>query len=443
MNNIATSDRPAELSLVGSVMFDNSAIYKVAGKIKEEHLFYDDIRTIWRHALMLFSQGKNIDNITLSDSLSRSGELGKVGGDETLWEMARAVPHGKNVEVYAEIIIDRYLKRSLLEKLDESTRLVQSGEGIGSSLVMKTMDLISGVAETTINNRFVDTRSEAAAMRDKIRARMGAPWTLSGISTGFPMLDDKISGLQGSQLYLVAARPGAGKTSFMLNIARSASIDQGVGTGIFSLEMNRESLLEKILVEIARVPNKKVKNGNINHVQMARIEYAAAMIENAAAPIMVDDNLDLTVIQMLASARQMQKSHGIGLVIIDYIQLMSPDKASSRQEEVSKISRGLKAMSRALDIPVLAAAQLNRQLENREDKRPKLSDFRESGSLEQDADVAMFLHRPEMFEPGKTPGAAEIIVAKNRHGEPGIIDVDWNAQITKFVEIGCRDILPF
>lgn len=443
MNSIATSDRPAELSLVGSVMFDNSAISKVAGKIREEHLFYDDIRTIWRHALLLFSQGKNIDNITLSDSLARAGDLEKVGGDQTLYEMARAVPHGRNVEVYAEIIIDRYLKRSLLEKIEESLKLVQSGEGVGTSLIMDTMELISSVAEATITTRFVDTRSEAASMRDKIKSRMGAPWSMPGISTGFPTLDDMIFGLQKSQLYLIAARPGMGKTSIMLNMAKSAALDQGVGVGIFSLEMNRESLLEKILVEVARVPNKKVRNGNINDAQMARIDYAAAVIENSPAPIMVDDNLDLTVIQMLASARQMQKSHGIGLVIVDYIQLMSPEKSSSRQEEVAKISRGLKAMSRALDIPVIAAAQLNRQLETREDKRPKLSDFRESGALEQDADVAMFAHRPEKHEPGLKPCAVELIVAKNRHGETGIVDLDFIPAITKFIEIGQREAFPF
>jgi len=376
--SFSPQNRDAELGVIGSALIDNLSLIETAPIVKPDHLASEDTRIVWRHVLMLHMEGNPVDQITLAEALKQSGEFTKVGGDLFILGCLRSVPNARHASRYAQHIVDKAAARSLLTACDEITARISSGEDTAESLIAEAQRKIMDVADSSVATQYIDIRDSVLDRVEAIKQRRDQGWTIPGISTGYPEVDEYIGGLQPSHVIVLAARPAIGKTSFALNIADHVATDQGIAVGVASLEMSKGELEEKVLVARARVPGKRVKRGqNLQPAHISRLEAAAHTIA-MGAPILVDDTFTMGSIQLLSLARKMKSQQNIGLFVLDYIQLVAAEsEKDSRQEQVTKISRSLKAIAKTLQIPVLALAQLNRNLESREDKRPMLADLRE------------------------------------------------------------------
>ncbi len=434
--------RQAEVSVLAGVLLDPEAMFRIEDVLDDSMFFSEDHRTLFRGMRHLHEKRVAIDVVTLGDHLRDTGELERAGGMDYLADLLDAVPTAANIQYHARIVRDKALLRRLIEV---STRTIQDvyspGERSVEELVDEAEQRVFQVAESHDREGFVwikDLLWEAFENIERLQKGEGG---LTGVPTGFRTLDRMTTGLQRGDLVIVAARPSMGKTSWVMNVAQSAAIEHKVPVAIFSLEMSKEQLVQRLLCSEARVDAQKLRTGRLSSSDYQRIGTAGAKLNTA--PIWIDDSPGGTVLEMRAKARRLKAEGGLGLLVIDYMQLMAGSgRAESRQQEVSQISRGLKALARELTVPVVALSQLSRGPEQRNDHRPQLSDLRDSGSIEQDADLVMFLYRPEYYsstgqdEDGNSlEGKAELIVGKQRNGPTGTVNLYFHKPYTRFDDV--------
>lgn len=426
----------AEQSLLGAMLLSRDAIAAAVETCHTEDFYKPAHGHVFEAITSLYSQGEPADPLTVSDVLSRAGLLESVGGLPALSALQAETPATANASRYARIVEEHALLRRLIAV---ATDIAEMGYGVPEDVtdaIDRAEALVFGIAERRVTDTLKPLRVLLADSLDRLSELFNRGQTITGVPTGFADLDERLSGLQKSALVIVGARPAMGKTAFALGIAAHASMRARVPTLVFSLEMSHQELTQRLLVSEARVDASRIRNGRLVDSDWPKITNAIGRL--GEAPLFIDDNPNLTVMELRAKARRMKaREGGLGLVIVDYLQLMSGrTNAENRQVEVSEISRGLKVLARELEIPVLALSQLSRNLESRADKRPVLADLRESGSLEQDADVVMFLYRDEVYDPESADrGKAEVIVSKHRNGPTGRTELAFLAHHTRFEDM--------
>ncbi|PIP29689.1 replicative DNA helicase [Candidatus Kuenenbacteria bacterium CG23_combo_of_CG06-09_8_20_14_all_36_9] len=431
----------AEQSVLGSLMIDKDAIIKIADFLIPEDFYKNAHAKIYEAMLELYNNREPIDILSLASRLEETGQLEKIGGRTYLTTLANSVPTASHIVYYAKII----QKKSTLNRLIRAaTEIVQLGYNEGEE-IQKVLDTaeskLYNVSQQFLKNQFSsikDLLSEAFDRIDELHRDAGK---LRGLPTGFYELDQKLAGLQKSNLLILAARPSMGKTSLALDMARKIAVEQKIPVGIFSLEMSKEELVDRMLCAEADVDMWKMRTGKLSDREdfsgesdFSKIGHAMGKL--AEAKIFIDDSPTANVMEIRTKARRLQAEHGIGFIVLDYLQLMDSASASysdNRVQVVSEISRGLKAVARELDIPLLAISQLSRQVENRPTAIPKLADLRESGSIEQDADVVLFIYREEMYKRDTVrPHIADIYIAKHRNGPTGVMELFFDETKASF-----------
>ena len=434
----------AEESVLGGIMLDNAALDRVVELIQPDDFYRGAHRRLFRAMLDLVERSEPVDLITLSETLKARGELADIGGASYLAELTERVPTAANIVHYARIVRERSILRGLIEAATEiATRGYQAPDNV-DELLDRAEQLIFGIQERKVKQAFARIADVLVGSIKTIERLYEQKQAVTGVSTGFADLDALTSGLQPSDLIIVAGRPSMGKTAFCLNIAEHAALRTDTGVAIFSLEMAKEQLAMRMLCSEARVDLARVRTGHLSDREFPKLAMAAGRL--ADAPIFIDDTPALSVLEMRAKARRLKRDPNakLGLVVIDYIQLMrSSEGKDNREQEISEISRSLKALAKELSVPVVALSQLNRQVENRTPPIPRLADLRESGAIEQDADVICFLYRDEYYNPEDTEkqGIAEVHVAKQRNGPIGKVELTFLKEYTRFEnrEIGADD----
>src|SRR5688500_2366121 len=441
MPEVATPERTlphnldAEKSVLGAILIYNDAFNHAAELIDSRDFFRDAHRRIFDKMVALSERGDPIDFITLKEELSRAGDLDDVGGPAYIASLADGVPRSSNVEYYARIVKEKSTLRSLIHSANKILAEAYEAEQEPDLLLDEAERAIFAIAEDRIRAGFVPLRDlvqSSFATIEKLQQHKGL---VTGVPTGFADLDEMTSGLQPSDLVLVAARPSMGKTSFVLNVAQHVGTATQMTVGFFSLEMSKEQLFMRLLTSEARIDAHRFRTGFLSEKDYGRLSHALGTL--AEARVFIDDTASIGVLEMRAKARRLQKEHGLDLLIIDYLQLMQGrGRFESRQQEVSAISRSLKGLAKELSCPVIALSQLSRAPEGRTDHRPQLSDLRESGAIEQDADLVLFIYRPEVYDKEETrpedQGIAEIIIGKQRNGPIGSVKLSFLTQFTRF-----------
>lgn len=433
----------AEQSVIGSVLIDPDSLNLVADKLTAEDFSTEDHREIWLALKELYLQDKTIDVVTLIDMLVRRGVYASNEQGRTyIRVLAEIVPSSANIKDYATIVRDKSRLRQLITACNEITETAYTAQDDVSSILEQSEQKIFSIVQGTGSKDFVHIRDVLVSVYDGLRALSDDPESMKGTPTGFGDLDKVLIGLGDSDLVLVGARPGMGKTSFCLNIASNAAKKTGKAVAVFSLEMSCEQLVQRMLSSEGLIESGAMRSGKLSGEDWTRIAHAASALSECN--IYIDDTPGITVTGMRAKLRRL-KQKNLGLVVVDYLQLMNSDrKIDNRVQEVSDISRNMKLLAKELHVPVICCAQLSRATESRTEKIPMLSDLRDSGAIEQDADIVMFLYRPEYYENGKESkgGAVEpklnvanVIIAKNRHGSTGTVELGWFGQYTKFTSI--------
>ncbi|MDK2886520.1 MAG: replicative helicase [Thermosipho sp. (in: thermotogales)] len=430
----------AEQAVIGSILIDPEAIENVISIVRSED-FYDNRHVeIFKAIEELYDENIPIDVISICDRLKTKGKLEMVGGELYVAQLADGVPTSAHAETYAQIVRDKSILRSLISA---ASRVVE--EAMTDSDVDEILDnaerVIFEIAESKtsktyqpLNTILHEVFENLESLRDKMKK--GTSSLITGIPTGYRLLDELTSGFHKSDLIIVAARPSVGKTAFALNIARNMAIKADVPVGIFSLEMSREQLAQRLLGMEALIELQKIRRGHLTDEEWQKLLHATGKLYKAN--IIVDDEANLDPRSLRAKARRMKKEYGVEAIFIDYLQLMSIRSfRENRQQEISEISRSLKLLARELDVAIIALSQLSRAVEQREDKRPRLSDLRESGSIEQDADMVLFLYREEYYKKEKTvePHETEIIIGKQRNGPIGTIKLIFDPHFTAFFDV--------
>lgn len=398
--------------------------------------FYKPIHGyIFDAIVSLYGQGEPADPVTVADELRRAGLLDSVGGSGALVAIQANTPAVSNAGRYARIVEELCLLRKLIGVSAEIAEIGYSVPDDVTAAIDRAETMIFEVAQRRAVDTLLALRELLGHTLDSLEALYGRGDTITGVPTGYTDLDQQLAGLQPSNLVIVGARPGAGKTSFALGMAAHAAMERRVPVLVFSLEMSHLEVTQRFLCGEARVDSSRMRNGRLLEADWTKISHATGRL--GEAPIFVDDNPNTTVMDIRAKARRLRSRSGLGLVIVDYLQLMTGRHAAeNRQVEVSEISRGLKILARELEVPVVALSQLSRNLESRADKRPVLADLRESGSLEQDADVVMFIYRDELYNPDSPDrGTAEVIVAKHRNGPTGVTQLAFLDHYARFVNM--------
>ncbi len=421
-------DLEAEKSVLGAVLIDRDAIVKVVEFLRPRHFYKDAHAKIFEAILNLYEKREPADLITVPNELKKMNVLDSVGGVSYLTELVNTVPTAANVEHYAHLIRDDSVKRSLLTISGEIGSMVFEEPEV-SSLLDKAEQLLFSVSQDRAHQDFVAVKETLEVTFERLDELSKTRGALRGVPTGLKGLDRLLSGLQKEELIILAARPSVGKSSFAINIAQHAATKKNVGIAIFSLEMGRESIVDRMISAQGEIDNWRITTGNLEEEDFEKYSMAAG--ELADAPIFIDDTPGLSVLEMRTKARRLQLEHEIGLIVVDYLQLVKAPNAESRVQEVSKISQGLKNLARELKVPVLALSQLSRAVEQRGgDKRPQLSDLRDSGSIEQDADVVMFLYRPDEEDRDNL----QLLIAKHRNGPTGELPLFFKSDRTRFYE---------
>lgn len=426
----------AESSLLGSILLDQDAITKIADIIKPDDFYEQRHGTIYKSMLELYEQRKPIDVLTLTDKLESAGVVDEVGGASYITELSNSVPSAAHVHYYGEIVSKKSTLRHLITAAQEITSLGFSDSEDTDDLLDKAEQLLYGVSEHKTSQGFRAIGEVLNESFDRLEDLSKDNSKLRGVSTGFSGLDNILAGFQNSDLIILAARPSVGKSTLALNVAHHVAAKDGVPVGIFSLEMSQEQLVDRLLSAESGVDSWKLRTGSLNDDDFGKI--GTAMGGLSEAPIFIDDTPMLNVMEIRTKARRIQNEHGLGLIIIDYLQLMSSQTKHSdnRVQEVSEISRGLKGLARELNVPVLTLSQLNRSVETRHPQIPQLADLRESGSIEQDADVVMFIYREDMYNPETDrQNIADIYVSKHRNGPTGRVELFFKGENTQFREI--------
>jgi replicative DNA helicase len=407
----------AERGVLGSVLLDNDALHDVVGIVTVDDFYRDNHQILYRTIREMYDQGKAIDSITLSEELTRRDQYAAVGGDEALVQILKAVPHAANAKYYAGIVRDKSISRQLIHAATESLQEGYSNNFSAGELLENAERRVFQIAEDQVSGETVDLRDVVIKAMDRIALRSEEKHPLTGVATGFYELDDLTGGFQPAQLIIVAARPSMGKTAFALNVCEHVAADLKQAVLFVSLEMSQLELAERLLCSRSKVDGHKLRTGQgLGTREMTLLGKAFDDLRSAV--FFIDDTPARNMLQITANARRLKLRQKIGMIVVDYIQLIDSDGEArdSRQEQIAKISRRLKTLARELHVPVIALSQLNRAVENREDRRPRMADLRESGAIEQDADVVLLLHRPEYYDANDQPGIAELIVAKNRSG---------------------------
>ncbi|WP_115728231.1 replicative DNA helicase [Actinomyces culturomici] len=432
-------DVDAEMSVLGSMMLTTDAIVTVTEEIRGADFYMPNHEIIFDAIVDLFGQNEPADAITVAGRLQRDGTLQRVGGAAYLHTLIASVPTAANAGYYARIVRERAIMRRLVTA---GTRIVQLGYadagGEVEEIVEQAQSEIYAVSSERSSKDYVSMETMAHDLLERLEDIQDSQGKLQGVPTGFKDLDDLTQGLHGGQMIIVAARPAMGKSTLALDFCRSASIRHGITSLIFSLEMSQQEIAMRMLSAESGVFLSKMQSGSMTDQDWRRVSTTMAKI--ADAPLYVDDSANMTITEIRAKCRQLKQQHNLGLVVIDYLQLMTSGRqVESRQQEVSAMSRNLKLLAKDIDVPVVAVAQLNRNSESRNDRKPMMSDLRESGSLEQDADIIMLLHRPEYYDKEDRPGEADIIVAKHRNGSTDTIRALFQGHMARFVNYTGRE----
>jgi replicative DNA helicase len=438
----------AEQAVLSAMLMDQDAIVH-AVEIVDDSMFYAERhRRIFRAMVAITERGSVVDPLTLSDELARKGELEAAGGKDYIGYLVDAVPTAANVAYHAEIVREKAVLRQLIQVSTQIVHDAFSGQTTAGELLDQAESKIFHVSQQRRPDGFMRIKELLWPTMERIEALQRGGKTITGVASGFNDLDELTSGFQAADLVIVAARPSMGKTALCLNIAQHAAIEDHVPIAFFSLEMSKESLVQRMLTSEARVDSQRLRRGLLRDDEFPMLARAAGIL--STAPIWIDDTPGITLLEMRSKARRLMADSGIGMLMVDYLQLMQgPTNAESRQQEVSMISRGLKALAKELNIPVIALSQLSRAPEQRSgDHRPQLSDLRESGAIEQDADLIMFLFRQEMYEGpvdkdgNSIEGKAELIVGKQRNGPTGIVNLHFYKHYTRFANWSPRPSAP-
>ncbi len=436
---VAPHNREAEESVLGAIMLSAEAANLVMDKLEPDDFYVPAHQAIFEAIVDLYNANQPIDALTVSDALHRKGELDRIGGAGYLSDVMDAVPTASNIEYYAAIVEEHGLRR----------RLIQAGGVLGDLAVMTDEQIsvvldqaeqtVLRIAERRVGDGLVPMSPLLHGALETIEEMEARGSELTGLATGFRDLDKKLGGLQPANLVVVASRPSMGKSTLVSNIATNVAMTGGT-VAIFSLEMSREEIVQRLLCSTGRVDSMKLRTGQLGPQLWQKVVHAASKMYQI--PVYIDDSPQLTVTDIRAKSRRLRRAHGLQLIIIDYLQLMQGSARENRQQEIAEISRSLKNLARELDVPILAVSQLNRSLESREDKRPRLGDLRESGAIEQDADIVMFIYRHEYYHPEAqdTKGLAEVIVAKHRSGSTGMVQMTFLPEFTLFSDLG-RDVV--
>lgn len=433
-SKIPPHDLEAEQAVIGSMLTDKDAVIAAVEVLKDEDFYREDDRVIYQAILNLYNRAEPVDIITLKSELASMGKLEAVGGLEYLAELPERVPTTANVDKYIKIVEEKSTLRSLIRTANELITLgydpTQEVDDIMDSAekrIFNVMQKKNQKGYTSMKDILVDSLAQLEELYNRKQH-------ITGVPTGFRDLDYKLAGLHNSELILIAARPAMGKSAFALNIAANAAIRSNIPVVVFSLEMAKEQMGNRILASEAMVDSSKIQTGKLEDDDWSKL--AAATGELSEAPIYIDDTPGISIMEIRAKCRKLKLEKNIGLVIIDYLQLITPAgrKGGSREQEIAEISRSLKILAKEINVPVVALSQLSRAVEQRPDHKPMLSDLRESGSIEQDADIVMFLHREEYYNPEtiEKKNITDVIVAKNRSGSIGSEELVWLASFTKF-----------
>jgi replicative DNA helicase len=430
MNIVPPSSLEAEQAILGSILIDRDVLLKVEGILKTEDFYDQGNSFIYEVILELSKKGIPVDIVTLSNELRDRGLLDKAGGVDYIIQLASNVPTTSNVDYYANIIKDKSLKRKLIKVGNSILGFDYSGSSDVEELLDKAEQLIFDLAETNKPLNFYHIRELLPDCFERIESAYRKKSGITGIRTGFERLDELTAGFQQSDLIIIAARPSVGKTSFALNLATNIVLSENIPVAIFSLEMSKEQVVERIICANAEVDLKSLRTGIFLDETWEKISKSISVFYET--PIYIDDTPDISVLEVRSKARRLLAEKGTFVLILDYLQLMhSEERIENRVQEISKITRQLKNLARELKIPVVVLSQLSRDIEKRQDKKPLLSDLRESGAIEQDADVVMFLHKPKDEE---ERDITELYLAKQRNGPTGKVDLIFEKKYTKFYE---------
>jgi replicative DNA helicase len=426
----------AESSLLGSILVDKEAIIKVADIVSADDFYVTRNSLIFTAMLDLYEARQPIDILTLSDKLERLGEIKNIGGSSYLTELVDTVPSAAHVSHYAGIVSHKATLRRLISAANKITNLGYDENTAIDGLLDQAEQTLFEVSQKNLKQNFIPISSVLAESFDRLDDLHKDNKKVRGTPTGFRALDNILAGLQKSDLVILAARPSMGKTSLALNIAQHVATKEGIPVGIFSLEMSKEQLIDRLLASESGIDGWKLRTGNLEDSDFPKINQAMAVLSDA--PIFIDDSAMANVLEMRTKARRLQSEHELGLIVVDYLQLMSGrgGGGDNRVQEVSEISRGLKALARELNVPVLALSQLSRTVESRTPQIPQLSDLRESGSIEQDADVVMFIYREDYYnQETDRPNIADVLVRKHRNGPTGQVELYWHPEQLLFRNI--------
>lgn len=423
----------AEQSVIGSMIMDREAIGIALEHIDQHDFYHPDLKLVFNGIIDLYNRNQPVDLVTLQEALKRDENLERIGGVEYLSKLALAVPTSAHVKNYASIVKEKSILRRLIKTGQEIVSDSYEGSEELESILNSAEEKIFNIMQNRKTEEFADIKELINPTLNMIVSAHDNGGKVTGISSGFIDLDTKTAGLQPADLILVAARPSMGKTAFALNVAQHAAVKGRHATAIFSLEMSKEQLVNRMLCSESMVDAQKVRTGSLEDEEWSNLLSGAAILNDS--PIYIDDTPGITVAEMKAKCRKLKLEKGLDLILIDYLQLMSGNgNGESRQQEISEISRSLKGLAREMQAPVIALSQLSRACEARADHRPMLSDLRESGAIEQDADVVMFLYRDEYYnKDSDMKGMAELIIAKQRNGPTGTVELTWFGEYTKFM----------
>lgn len=434
-DRLPPQDVPAEQSVLGAMLLSKDAIAECVEDLHEEDFYRPAHQTVYGAIIDLYGRGEPADAVTVAAELSKNGDLGRIGGAPYLHTLVSMVPTAANASYYARIVAERAILRRLVEAGTRITHMGYQGEGDVDDTVDRAQAEVYDVTSRRTSEDYLPLRDIMPTALEEIEAISNRGGEMVGVPTGFTDLDGLMNGLHPGQLVVVAARPAIGKSTLGLDLARAASIKHGLTSVIFSLEMSRNEITMRLLSAEAQVALHHMRSGNMSENDWAKL--ASKMGQVSEAPLFIDDSPNLNMMEIRAKCRRLKQRHDLRLVIVDYLQLMTSGKrVESRQQEVAEFSRSLKLLAKELEVPVVAISQLNRGPEQRVDKRPMLSDLRESGSIEQDADVVILLHREDAYEKeSPRAGEADFIVAKHRNGPTSTVPVAFQGHYSRFVDM--------
>jgi len=440
----------AEQAVLGAMLLDQDAALKAAELLDDTMFYREGHRLLYRAMTALTERGDVIDPVTLREELGKRGDLDRAGGMEYLGSLIDVVPTAANIEYHARIVRDKALLRRLIEAATGIAQEAYEGRGLPGEVLDNAEHRIFQVAQLRRTEEFIRLKELIWPTMERIEQLQSGHGAVTGVPSGFTDLDRLTAGFQKADLVILAARPSMGKTAFILNVVQHAAIEHGVGVGIFSLEMSKDQLVQRLLCSEGLVDAQRLRRGQLRDDDYPKLARAAGLL--GTAPIWIDDSAAITPLAMRSKARRLKAEHNIAMIVVDYLQLMQgPTDAESRQQEISYISRGLKALAKELDIPVVALSQLSRAPEQRggEHRRPQLSDLRESGAIEQDADVVCFIFRQEFYDGPVDPktnesieGLAELSVGKQRNGPTGTVKLFFKKEYTRFDNYSPREAPP-